>query len=284
MDPVPVRLRKAILQTIEPDSGRRTDLSQQRPFPWRLQFSTAVNARLFLIVGAPRVTGDIEQPGRQWVGSFAVLPDKRPGFQTRSGEQRQQSRFVKSIHVPPRGIHPPTLSTGRSADSRILAERDADNDFMAGYTDNLTARLFHLGNMLQYFGAKNAIKRVVGKLQARGVTGNGNNTWDLKSRLAEVQSGNLGKGFGEDPGEKAVSGSNIENRSAASGKKPHQICCSGPLVNAGPIRFVIAHRVYSMANREFWAPVIRYITPGTARPGSRTQRCSVGSLRVAWIG
>jgi len=91
--------------------------------------------------------------------------------------------------VAPWWAHPAASAASSPANANILLERHTDHDLMARDTDDLTTRLPDIGNMFENFCAEYAIESVVGKVELRHVSGNGDNARIIKRRLLHVKRG-----------------------------------------------------------------------------------------------
>src|SRR4029077_1563979 len=107
--------------------------------------------------------------------------------------------------MPPRRISFAAMLASQTTDSNILIERDANDNLMFGNSADFIARPLHIRDVLQYFCAKDAVKRIGGEDEFGCVTFDRHDTVDFESGFLKIEGRDFGKVLSQEPGVMAVS-------------------------------------------------------------------------------
>src|SRR5690349_18835923 len=131
--------------------------------------------------------------------------------------------------------------TGGSAEADILPERNPDDDFMSGNPRDLFTRGLRVGNVLQHLRAKDAVERIVRKIQPGGISLHRHDTGEFEIRLPQIERRDLGEVLGKQPREMAFPRPDIEYRTAAFRQNAEKVFGSLLLPFARPVLLQGAH-------------------------------------------
>jgi len=186
-----------------------------------LQLMAAVDTRFLLIVNAVGIARPIVQPRREPVGPFLRFGDVVFFRQGDGSEELFEARLIEFVQMAVGRIVAAAVKASGTADTRILAVGDSQNDFVARHAEDFPRSGSHVRDVFQHFGAEHAIKRIIRELEMFDISLHADDAIHGPGRLLQIQSRNGFKMVPQHAGHETVAGADFQHCFAAAGQDPH---------------------------------------------------------------
>lgn len=144
--------------------------------------------------------------------------------------------------MSPRRIGFSTALTSCSRTARVLLEWDANYNLMFGDPSYFRGGSLNIWNMLKYFCAEYAIKRVIGDVKLGYIASNGRHSSNVEARLFEIEGSHRFEMSGQNPREMPVSRADVQDRVPPLWQNTDKIGGSSSFRFTCPVFLNISHK------------------------------------------